>query len=104
MKKRRVILIRSAEQDLAAIHAWIERDNPMAALAVTDQLLRRCEALGHGAERFPVLRSTRPLRLRKLVGGPYLILYRIDVDVVQVIKILHGRQDLVAILDNLQRR
>ena len=78
--------------DLRRINVWL-RENATAAVAlrVTIDIRKRARFL----EDFP--RGGRPvsatLRLLRVFGTPYLILYRIEDDGVQVIRVHHERED-----------
>jgi len=83
---------RSAVSDLATIREYIAREDPAAARAVTDRVLRAVDRL----ERFPA--SGRPGRVpgtREIVipNLPYIIVYTHDDTSVDIIAVFHGRQD-----------
>jgi len=79
----------AAEADLADIALHIAQDNPHAARAWLNDMLRHCRNLGD----MPSLGVARPdirPELRMLAAGNYLILYReIDGDA-EVVRVLHG--------------
>jgi toxin ParE1/3/4 len=79
-----------ARQDLRDIFAYIQLDDPAAAEGVPQRVDQRVGGLAD----FP--RQGRPASAgrRELViaGMPYLAVYRIVGDEVQVVRILHGRQ------------
>jgi len=82
---------RAALQDLVSIRAYIGMDNPAAAnrIARAD----RC-----GMRSAQIFAGTRPPGLkpgkRELVAiWPYVIVYRIRSDMVEILKIRHGAQD-----------
>lgn len=82
-----------ARRDLLDIWATIALDNPAAADRLYDRLAARVQIL----ERFP---QAGPARLdiadtaRALVERPYLILYRLASEGVQIVRILHGARDI----------
>ncbi len=82
-----------AEDDLLQIHAYIAEHSIQAATRFVASLHRHClrlsERPGLGVNRDEL----RP-GLRQWVVSEHLILYRIDSDGIQVVRIVHGRRDL----------
>ena len=86
-----VILARRALADLARIRDQIGQDNPDAANRVAVQLLAACDRLEYLPERG---RPGLVPNTRELVAlWPYVIVYRVTPDGVQVARIWHGAQD-----------
>jgi plasmid stabilization system protein ParE len=86
-----VILSAEALADLAAIRAYIGADNPFAASRVAVQIIAACDRLDLMPERGRV--GLRP-GTRELTGAwPYVIVYRIRPDHIEVLRIWHGAQD-----------
>lgn len=84
---------RSARQDLIDIWLTIAHDNPGAA----DRMLGRLEARVKILEQFPQIGMARPdiaSTARVLVVRPYLILYRLIPDGVQIVRVLHGARNI----------
>ena len=80
-----------ALRDLAVLRSYISQDKPPAAERQVGLIL----AAVTGLARFP--HSGRPGRragTRELVVGqtPYLVPYRVRGDLVEVLRVLHGRQ------------
>jgi plasmid stabilization system protein ParE len=91
----------TARLDLERIVAFIAVENPAQALAVLEQLERRCQALSEFPERgriVPELRAVDVAVYRELIEGPWRIVYRYDVDRVQVLAVLDARRDLSSLL------
>jgi toxin ParE1/3/4 len=89
-----------ARYDLAYIAAWISLDNPKASLAFQAAVEQEVELLRHhpflGRLRFfrtPGLRSWRVSHFEK-----YLIFYVPTDRGLEVVRVLHGAQDLQRIL------
>lgn len=87
----RIVWTEPALRDLAAARAYIARDKPPAA----DRQVERVLAAVTSLLRFP--ESGRPGRrtgTRELVVNqtPYIAPYRLRGDVVEVLRVLHGRQ------------
>ena len=76
-----------ALDDLEDIRSYIEVDDLPAARRVVLGLLKAIEAL----ESRPALgRPGRVLGTRELVHAPWLVAYRVEAGVVQVLRVLHG--------------
>jgi toxin ParE1/3/4 len=86
-----VVWTAKALRDLAVLRSYISQDKPPAAERQVELIL----AVVTGLARFP--HSGRPGRragTRELVVGqtPYLVPYRVRGDLVEVLRVLHGRQ------------
>jgi toxin ParE1/3/4 len=82
-----------ARADLIQIWVDIALDNQAAADRVYDRLEARVKIL----ERFPEAGMARPdiaKDARVLVESPYLILYRLVSEGVQIVRVLHGARDI----------
>lgn len=86
-----VVLAQRALADLARIRDQIGQDNPTAANRVAIQLLASCDRLEYLPEhgRPGLVPGTREL----VALWPYVIIYRVGPDGVQVARIWHGAQD-----------
>jgi toxin ParE1/3/4 len=86
-------LTRSARRDLFEIWSYIASDNEPAADRFIDMLLERVRVLASN----PYARLERPeIRsgYRSLAVGAYIIFYRVAVDHVAIVHVIHGRRDL----------
>lgn len=81
----------AAGADLARIREYIGQKNPAAANRVAVQLLAACDRLEYLPERGRpgLVSGTRELS----TAWPYVIVYRVTPDAVQVVRIWHGAQD-----------
>jgi toxin ParE1/3/4 len=80
----------TAAADLEHIFQRIEKDNPAAARETMKAIYDGCAAL----RDFPHL--GRPGRMngwRELVFAPYIAVYRVTGDAVEISRIYHGAQD-----------
>ena len=87
----RVVWTARALRDLAALRAYISQDNLPAAERQVEFVL----AAVAGLARFPDIgRPGRRSGTRELVVGrtPYLVPYRVRGELVEVLRVLHGRQ------------
>jgi toxin ParE1/3/4 len=88
----RVIWSPLAAEDLDRIAAYIAQFNPVAARAVAKRIYEGCGALGqfpygHRKSRIP---GKHDLVFTNL---PYIAVYRVGVDRVEIIRIYHSAQD-----------
>lgn len=87
----KVVWLRRANRRLEGIADRIALDNPAAAHAMTLRLRRAGESL---ADMPHIGRKGRVAGTRELVvvGTPYLIAYRVLDAEIQILHVLHGRQ------------
>lgn len=82
-----------AAEDLEHICEWIERDNPEAARRVAHTIYEECGRLAN----FPYLGRTsrRMIGWRELTFAPlpYIAVYRITPNAIEISRIFHGAQD-----------
>ncbi|HEV7689621.1 MAG TPA: type II toxin-antitoxin system RelE/ParE family toxin [Hyphomonadaceae bacterium] len=87
----------AAEADLLAIATYIAEYDPNRALSFVQRLRERCVALGaHPDLGRP--RSEFGEGIRGLWEKPYVLLYRITPEAVEVLTIVHGARDLPAVI------
>jgi toxin ParE1/3/4 len=82
-----------ARRDLIDIWLEVSVDNPAAADALYDRLEARVRLLG----RFPKAGPRRPNvapEARVLIEPPYLILYRLRRDAVQIVRVVHSARNI----------
>jgi toxin ParE1/3/4 len=78
-----------AEQDLAEIVQYIAADSPRAAYDVHDRIRDR---VGNLSKHPKLGRPGRVKATRELVvtGTPFLVAYRIEGEIVTILRVLHG--------------
>ena len=79
-----------ASQDLQRITRRIRRDNPTAARQVAKTLYDGAMSLGAMPNRG---RIGRIAGTRELVSAPFIIVYRIEAEIVEILSIYHSAQD-----------
>jgi toxin ParE1/3/4 len=89
-------LTTEALQDLNDIWDYVGQDNPRAADALIEQLLRTCQLLAQ-SPRLGRRREDLAQDLRSHPVGRYLIFYRVHADVIQIVRFLYGGRDLHAV-------
>ena len=78
-----------SQRDLAGIRAYIGQFAPLAAQRFTARLIATVESLALQPDRGrPVGHGVREL----VAVRPYLVLYRVEANTVQIIHIKHGAQ------------
>ena len=82
-----------AAEDLEHICEWIERDNPEAASRIAKTIYDECGRLkdfpnlGHMSRR---MAGRRELSFAPL---PYIVVYQVRSDAVEISRVFHGAQD-----------
>ena len=87
----RLVWTEPALRDLAAVRAYIARDSAAAADRQVDRVVTAVASL----LQFPEIgRPGRRAATRELVVSrtPYIVPYRLRGDVIEVLRVLHGRQ------------
>jgi len=93
---KRLVRSRRARLDLIDIWRFVAEDDPNAA----DRLLETIDAKCSLLRDHPFLGQAREdIRhgFRYLVIGEYLILYRVMEDCVEIVRIVHGKRDLLGL-------
>jgi toxin ParE1/3/4 len=88
-----LVFSRNAEADIENVGDYIAKDNPSAAIAFVQRLLDRCSQIA----QFPGIgrrRSDLKSAYRSVTEGQYVILYIASSDKVEIVRVLHGKQDI----------
>lgn len=95
MKKYRIDIKPTAENDLARRFAQIEKESPQNAVSWYLGLIEAIEKLDELAERCPIAPEDIDLQrgIRHLVVGDYRVLYVIEDEAVSVLHVRHGRHE-----------
>ena len=94
----RVVLADSASADLDGIVDWIGADNWDGAESFRNALRDKCATLASNPRRYPIVARMGNDNVRKLSYRDYLIFYRVLEKRVEVVRIVHGKRDWVALL------
>lgn len=92
----RVVLSPFVKSDPEQIADWIAQDNPSRAITFICQIRDKFRVIGQG----PLLYQVRPdigEDARIATVGQYVILFRIDGDVVRIERVIFGARDLPAL-------
>ena len=81
-----------AAEDLRIIHEYIGADSPAAAVRTVTTIYDSCEGLLHFPRKGRVGNTpgTREFALSPL---PYILIYQVTDDAVEILQIRHGAQD-----------
>ena len=85
---------RGALDDLDAIGGYFERTSPQYARSVVARLYSAPEVLADHPQAGRVVPEVEVGHVRELVREGYRIVYVMSRDTVEVLAVLHGRQDL----------
>lgn len=98
----KVLLSKEARKDLVAIRDYIRDDlsNPDSARSVMANLRQNIEKLAELPERGTPLNTVLTVRTayRYLICKNYRVFYLINVDTVEVVRVLHNLQDYMKAL------
>jgi toxin ParE1/3/4 len=91
----KLIIRQKADDDLDGIFAWIEQDNPRAAVEVIRRIREKIgllltEGVAHMG------RPGRDAGTRELIEAPYIIVYEVHEErgEIEVLAVVHGARDL----------
>lgn len=92
----------AAEKDVDDLALFIAKSSPSQAMRFYDAVNSTYKMILEAPERWPVYGFVHPrlndLRKRSVLEFPkHLVFYRIDADMVEVVRILHGTRDLAAV-------
>jgi plasmid stabilization system protein ParE len=93
-----VVITAEAEADLEDIASYVAEQSPRSALTLIRGLREKCEALVDAPRGYPLVPRYEHRGIRRRPFGSYLIFYRIGLDVIEVIHILHGARDYEQLL------
>ena len=97
---RAIELPESALTDFDGIYDFIAKHNPRAAAKVLRNLDTAIQRLANQPRFGRPYRHGRH-RLRLLAHGGYLVFYRERPDLIDLVRVLHGKQNFSDILDEL---
>jgi mRNA-degrading endonuclease RelE of RelBE toxin-antitoxin system len=93
LKKYRIDIKPTAEDDLARRYAQIEKESPQNAVKWYLGIIEAIEKLDELAERCPIAPEDSDIQkgIRHLIIGDYRVLYIVDHETVQVLHVRHSR-------------
>jgi plasmid stabilization system protein ParE len=95
-KKYKVSITKTAQQDFVTIWEYISADNPLNARTFLDEIEAKALSLQLLPQRHQMINENELLGTdyRHLVYKKYRIIYRIDVETVYILRIIHGAKPL----------
>jgi toxin ParE1/3/4 len=92
----RILRTPAAERDLIDIWTYIATDSPDAADRLLDAIADRiAQLLAH--PRLGRLRPDIAADARFLPVGNYVVLYRLDGETIQIVRVVHGARDVTSL-------
>jgi toxin ParE1/3/4 len=79
-----------AIRHLTAIQSYIAQSSPRHAQGMVDRITRRSQQLASSPELGGVVTDYADLTVREVLEPPYRIIYRVGVDRVDVLAVVHG--------------
>lgn len=84
----------TAIEHLAAIARYIGRTSPVYAERMVDRLLARTAQLSEFPDSGRHVAEVSDEQVRELLEGPYRIIYFVQATRIDVLAVVHGRQEL----------
>lgn len=78
---------------MTAIRAFIAQDKPRAAAKWAKALRHQWESLGKNPHRYEVFDTVDGIPYRHVIYGIHRIIYRIEEQVVHVVRVVHAAQE-----------
>jgi plasmid stabilization system protein ParE len=94
----KVRLSAEARRDLIVIGDFIARDNPSRAISFIKELTDKCAGLADMPLSFALVPRYEKKGIRRRVHSAYQIFYRVEGELVHVIRVLHGARDYDSLL------
>ena len=91
--RRRLAWSEHAVAQLAAIAEYISAASPVYAEQTVERVRERLEQAAEYPESGRVVPEVGAPDVRELLEWPYRLVYRIRPDVIEVVAVIHGRQD-----------
>lgn len=82
----------TAVAHLVAIYERIAQDAPVYAQRMIDRLTRRSEQIATFSESGRMVPEYEAPDIREVIESPYRMIYRIKVDQIDVLAVVHGAQ------------
>ena len=86
-----------AQRDLAGIAQHIAQDDPARTFSLIDELTAKFRLVAERPLSFPAREDWHP-DLRSALHRPYVIVFRIGDDHVDIVRVFHGARDIPTLL------
>jgi toxin ParE1/3/4 len=90
----KVVVSRAAQRDLMGIGDYIAQGSPGRAEPFVMDLVAAARAIGDTPFAWPVMARYEAVGLRRKLHGRYLILYVVQPERVEIVRVIHGARDL----------
>lgn len=98
MKRRRLVVTPQAHRDLLSIVAWYRHEMGPATAAKTLRSLRAGMVAATGISRQAARREDLPDGYFRVVAKAHLVIFKIDGDEVQIVRVVHASRDIPPLL------
>jgi len=85
----------TAQDHLAAIHAYIAKDSPEYAMRMVDRLTRRSQQIADFPFSGRVVPEFTVSQIREVLEGPYRVLYHVKTGQIDVLAVIHAARDVL---------
>jgi toxin ParE1/3/4 len=93
-----LVISRVAEDDLESIADYIAADNPRRALSFLQELRAHCSRITGAPLAWPA-RPELGSGIRSSAFGRYVIFFRIDDNMLLIVRVLHGARDMAVVFE-----
>ena len=83
-----------AVAQLAAVAEYVSLSSTVYAEHLVDRIARRLDQAREFPESGRVVPEFGRAEIRELIESPYRLVYRVHADAIEVVSVLHGRQEL----------
>ena len=83
-----------AVAQLAAVAEYVSLSSPVYAEHLVDRIANRLDQAREFPESGRVVPEFARVEIRELIESPYRLVYRVRPDAIEVLSVLHGRQQL----------
>lgn len=98
MKRRRLVVTPQAHRDLHAIVVWYRKELGAATAAKALRSIRAGFIAATGISRAAARRDDLPEGYYRVVAKAHLVIFRIENDEAQVVRVVHGSRDIPPLL------
>lgn len=89
----------TAVEHLSAIYSYIAQNSPQYAQQIIDRITRRSQQIADFPLSGRVVREFTTKQIREVIEGSYRIIYYIKPEQIEVLAVLHGKQQVKSVVD-----
>jgi addiction module RelE/StbE family toxin len=94
---RKIKWTQRAVADLEAAYRYFSQDNPSYASRFASKILEAADSLAEFPERGRVAHDVELPNIRELIVEKYRLVYEVESEIVNLLRIIHGRQDFKSV-------